>query len=73
MARTEMSRQKILQSKSKSKIKQINDPILARPYPKRSGEHEVHPYLKPERLCRGESCIRLYYPFAPFQAFSDRL
>jgi len=22
------------------------------------GEHEVHPYLRRETLCRGESCIR---------------
>ncbi len=22
------------------------------------GEHEVHPYLRWETLCRGESCIR---------------
>jgi hypothetical protein len=53
--------------------RQGEKPTLAGPHPKRSGEHEVHPYLKPERLCRGESCIRLYYRFASFQAFSDRL
>jgi len=28
--------------------------------PRMPGEHKVHPYIHPEILCRGESCIRLY-------------
>jgi hypothetical protein len=42
---------------------------LDRAYPKRSGEHEVHPYLKPEKLCRGSVNI-LYSPLLPVRLFS---
>jgi hypothetical protein len=37
------------------------------------GEHKVHPYMHPESLCRGESCIRPYPAFQWFLLFSDRL
>jgi hypothetical protein len=37
------------------------------------GEHEVHPYINPGSLCRGESCIRPFSTFDPFFAFSDSL
>ncbi|NIM80510.1 MAG: hypothetical protein GTO45_17185 [Candidatus Aminicenantes bacterium] len=38
-----------------------------------SGEHEVHPYIHPGSLCRGESCIRHYSEFRWFLLFSDNL
>jgi len=36
---------------------------------KLAGEHKVHPYLPPETLCRGESCIRPHPVFNPFLGF----
>ncbi len=33
---------------------------------KLAGEHKVHPYLRPETLCRGESCIRPHATSDPF-------
>jgi hypothetical protein len=36
---------------------------------KLAGEHKVHPYLRPEFLCRGESCIRPDLEFNPFLGF----
>ncbi len=36
---------------------------------KLAGEHKVHPYLRPETICRGESCIRPNIEFNPFLGF----
>jgi len=36
---------------------------------KTSGEHKVHPYVRPETLCRGESCIRPTSTFDHFFGF----
>jgi hypothetical protein len=41
--------------------------------PRTPGEHKVHPYLRPETLCRGESCIRPYTAFRWSLLFSDSL
>jgi hypothetical protein len=38
-----------------------------------AGEQEVHPYIRPETLCRGESCIRPCFQFITFSQFSDSL
>ena len=36
---------------------------------KTPGEHEVHPYVRLETLCRGESCIRPISTFGHFFGF----
>jgi hypothetical protein len=36
---------------------------------KLAGEHKVHPYINPETLCRGESCVRPNFEFNPFLWF----
>ena len=67
-----------LNAKSKGNLLQLKR--KAGPYPKRSGEHKeavsklagehkVHPYLFPETLCRGESCVRPNLEFNPFLGF----
>ncbi|MCP4152268.1 MAG: hypothetical protein GY757_31310 [bacterium] len=45
---------------------ETNTPYLARAYPKRKDEHEVHPYTHRDILSRGESCIRPNYIFSHF-------
>ncbi len=47
--------------------------VQARLYPKRTDEHEVHPYMHRDILCRGESCIRPNYTSIYFYSFSDGL
>jgi len=41
--------------------------------PKQTGEHKVHPYLRPETICRGESWIRPYSSFFRLLLFPARL
>ncbi len=36
------------------------------------GEHKVHPYSRPETLCRGESCIRPFRFLSKGEVFARK-